>query len=127
MNLNDFVNGLRIVNTASRRLRSALLNSNFAVPQSVWFNLEKAESDFLKEYVKNTRINDTVNINPHPYTPYENLDKSLTWDEVDAGRQQGKIQAIKKYRQRTNSGLADAKRVVEDYFSNNGYQFYLPK
>ena len=46
------------------------------------------------------------------------------WAEiVKVGTEEGKLNAIKVYKNLTNSTLMQAKQAVEDYFLANGYRF----
>lgn len=46
-----------------------------------------------------------------------------TEHEVSLGMHTGKIPAIKAYRERTGAGLAEAKNIMEAYFTKKGYTF----
>ena len=45
-------------------------------------------------------------------------------NEVTLGTKNGKIPAIKAYRERTGVGLVEAKQIMEAYFDKKGYTFY---
>jgi ribosomal protein L7/L12 len=47
----------------------------------------------------------------------------LTVLEVETGKNEGKLPAIKNYRDRTKLSLMDSKRAVECYFDVMGYKF----
>ena len=53
----------------------------------------------------------------------KNPKMTLTKSEIFAGQNHGKISCIKAFRERTNSGLLDAKNFVEKYFADNGLTF----
>lgn len=44
--------------------------------------------------------------------------------EVSIGRYHGKIPMIKAHRERTNVGLVESKQACENYFADNGLEFY---
>jgi ribosomal protein L7/L12 len=44
-------------------------------------------------------------------------------DEITIGQIKGKLEAIKKYKDRTGYGLMDSKRVIEYYFEQNNLHF----
>lgn len=62
-----------------------------------------------------------VNVCPESRFPRNN---KLAPSEIDAGKNIGKIQAIKMVRERTSCGLAEAKNLVEDEFQKHGWKFY---
>lgn len=45
-------------------------------------------------------------------------------DEVYLGKYNGKIPMIKAHRTRTNLGLCESKQICENYFNDNGLEFY---
>jgi hypothetical protein len=51
--------------------------------------------------------------------------EDLTTDEIRAGREEGRIAAIRKYfdRHKPNKSLIEAKRTVEKYFEDNNLTF----
>lgn len=50
----------------------------------------------------------------------------LTTAEVEAGTSIGKLEAVKRYKQRTGRSLMDSKREVEQHFERNGLMFGRP-
>jgi len=48
---------------------------------------------------------------------------ALNATEVESGISQGKIHAIKMFRERTGVGLKEAKEAVEKYFDDNHLKF----
>lgn len=44
-------------------------------------------------------------------------------DEITIGQNKGKLEATKKYKDRTGYGLMDSKRVLEYYFEQNNLHF----
>lgn len=55
-------------------------------------------------------------------------DAALTLAEIDAGKNVGKLEAVKMYKNRTGSTLMQAKKSVEEYFEKLGlvFKFYRP-
>lgn len=50
---------------------------------------------------------------------------ALLPDEIDLGKDQGKIPCIKEVRARTGMGLKEAKDLVEKVFDQNGWVFHF--
>ena len=48
----------------------------------------------------------------------------LTQSEIDTGRFNGKLDAVKAYKTRTGQSLMDSKHAVEQWFENNGLAFH---
>lgn len=46
-------------------------------------------------------------------------------DEIVAGIKLGKLEAVKRYKNRTGSSLLDAKKKIEEYFDLNNLRFYI--
>lgn len=51
----------------------------------------------------------------------------LTVPEIDAGRNQSKLDAVRMYKERKGCSVVEAKKAVEEYFAMNGLLFASPQ
>lgn len=92
----------RAINKLRQRLSFAKINLSD--------ELDTLEKTILRKYAEQ--------LNPPPVDPL-----IPTQEEIDLGINAGKIPAIKKYRERTHGGLAEAKQTLEAYFDKHGLKF----
>jgi hypothetical protein len=48
----------------------------------------------------------------------------LLEEEIRVGKEVGKLELVKMYKERTGKSLMDSKNTVEKYFADQGLQFY---
>lgn len=76
-------------------------------------------SELLKVYIED--LNKELSINA------QNIASELTYEEIHAGKFVSKLECVKLYKNRTGHSLIDAKKTVENFFTNNGLVFYRPQ
>lgn len=84
--------------------------------QQLCYCICEAKTEQLKNKLKETLYNfvlDSKRVN----------DNTLTNEELRIGQENGKLECVKLFKERTGRTLMDAKRTVEEYFSVNGYKF----
>jgi ribosomal protein L7/L12 len=57
------------------------------------------------------------------YKEADALGGIVTYKEVQIGLYQGKLEAVKEYKNRTGYPLLEAKRIVEKYFEDHNLKF----
>lgn len=56
--------------------------------------------------------------------PLSNIISGLLPEEITAGKEKGKLEAVKMVKNRMNDGLMNAKKLVEKCFEDNNLKFY---
>jgi hypothetical protein len=93
---------------AMRNLDKARECGRSICPDAVSELFDKIEDMMIEGLAKRSKLNTTIEPNE---------------SEIDIGLSQGKIPAIRAYRDRTGAALRDAKNTLEDFFTTKGYAF----